>query len=163
MIVKTLLLGMGNPILRDDAVGIRLAADISRRLGPIDGLDVVAECSVGGFELLPVVQGYSRVVMFDSIRTQDARPGAWHRFTAADLGPTMNLINVHDTNFATALELGRRVGLKVPAPEAIHVFAVEILENLTFDERMSPILEQTYPDYADAIFAEVAALLGARS
>lgn len=160
--MKTLLLGMGNPILRDDAVGIRLAADIARRLGPMDGLDVVAECSVGGLELVPIIAGYDRVIVFDSIKTRDARPGAWHRFTAADLGPTMNLTNVHDTNFATALELGRRVGLDVPPPEAIHVFAVEILDNLTFDERMTPAVEHAYPDSADAILAQVRALLGSQ-
>ena len=159
---RTLLLGMGNPILRDDAVGIRLAADVARRLGPVSGLDVVPECSVGGLELLPILEGYSRVVLFDSIKTRDARPGAWHQFTAADLRPTMNLTNVHDTNLATALEFGRRAGLQLPPAEDIHIFAVEILDNLTFDERMTPVLEQTFGCYADAIFAEVAALLGPR-
>jgi hydrogenase maturation protease len=151
---------MGNPILRDDAVGIRLARDIGRRLGPVPGLDVVAECSVGGLELLPVIRGYARLIVFDSIKTRGGIPGGWYRFTASDLQPTMNLTNVHDTNFATALELGRRVGVPVPAPEAIHIFAVEIVDNLTFDERMTPILEQTYPEYANAIFAEVRAILG---
>jgi hydrogenase maturation protease len=156
--VKTLLLGMGNPILRDDAVGIRLAADLGQRLGRLNGLDVVAECSVGGLELLPVIQGYDRLVVFDSIKTRGGTPGAWYRFAANDLEPTMNLANVHDTNFATALELGRRSGLAVPPPEAIHIFTVEILDNLTFDEHMTPVLEQAYPEYANAIFNEVRAL-----
>jgi hydrogenase maturation protease len=158
--VKTLLLGMGNPILRDDAVGIRLAIDVSGRLGAVPDVDVIAECSVGGLELLPIIRGYSRLVVFDSIKTRGGTPGAWYRLTASDLEPTMNLSNVHDTNFATALELGRRSGLDVPPPEAIHVFAVEILDNLTFDERMTPALEQAYPKYADAIFGEVRALVG---
>lgn len=158
--VKTLLLGMGNPILRDDAVGVRLATDIGRRLGPIEGLHTVAECSVGGLELLPIIAGYGRVVVFDSIKTKDPKPGAWHSFTAADLRPTMHLANVHDTNFATALELGRRVGLELPPPEAIQVFAVEILDNLTFDERMTPALEDAYGGCADAIFGQVHAWLG---
>jgi hydrogenase maturation protease len=161
--VKTLLLGMGNPILRDDAVGIRLATDIGRRLGPVPDLDVVAECAVGGLELLRIIRGYARLIVFDSIKTRGGIPGAWYRFAASDLQPTMNLTNVHDTNFATALELGRRSGLAVPSPEAIHIFAVEILDNLTFDEQMTPVLEQAYPEYASAIFAEVQAILGLTS
>jgi hydrogenase maturation protease len=157
--VKTLLLGMGNPILCDDAVGIRLAADIGRRLGAVPGLDVVAECSAGGLELLPVLQGYDRLVVFDSIKTKGGTPGAWYRFTAADLQPTMNLTNVHDTNFATALELGRRPGQHVPAAEMSHIFAVEILDNTTFDEQMTPVLEQAYPACVSAIYPQVEALV----
>jgi hydrogenase maturation protease len=153
--VKTLVLGMGNPILRDDAVGVRLAADIRQRLCQVPDLDVITECSAGGLELLPLVQGYGRLIVFDSIRTQGGVPGAWYRFTVADLRPTMNLTNVHDTNLATALELGRRLGHEVPQAESSHVFAVEILDNTTFDEQMTPALEQAYPEYASAIFAEV--------
>jgi hydrogenase maturation protease len=160
--VRTLLLGMGNLILRDDGVGLRLAADIGQRLGQVDGLDVVLECPVGGLEILPVIQGYDRLVVFDSIKTRGGTPGAWYRFTAAALQATMNLTNVHDANFATALELGRRSGLEVPPAEAVHIFAVEIADNLTFDEQMTPVLERAYPDCADAIFAEVEALLRQR-
>ena len=160
--MKTLLLGMGNPILRDDAVGIRLAADIGQRLGKVSGLDVVAGCSAGGLELLPVIQGYARLIVFDSVRTRGGTPGTWYRFTAADLRETMNLTNVHDTNFATALELGRRLGQDVPAADMSHIFAVEILDNMTFDDRMTPVLEQAYPEYANAIFAEVDMLLRPR-
>ena len=120
---------MGNPILRDDAVGIRLAADIGQRLGKVSGLDVVTGCSAGGLELLSVIQGYARLIVFDSIKTEGGTPGAWYRFTAADLQETMNLTNVHDTNFATALELGRRLGQDVPAADMSHIFAVEILDN----------------------------------
>jgi hydrogenase maturation protease len=157
--MKTLLLGMGNPILRDDAVGIRLAAEVAEHLGQVPDLDVVAECSVGGLELLPLIAGYAQLVVFDSIETRDGTPGTWYRFTAADMRPTMNLTNVHDTNFATALELGRRLGMDVPSPEATHIFAVEVIDNTTFDERMTPVLERAYPEYAKAIFAEVRALL----
>ena len=153
---------MGNPILRDDAVGIRLAADIGQRLGKVPGLDVVAGCSAGGLELLPVIQGYARLTVFDSVRTRGGTPGTWYRFTAADLQETMNLTNVHDTNFATALELGRRLGQDVPAADMSHIFAVEILDNMTFDDRMTPVLEQAYPEYANAIFAEVDMLLRPR-
>jgi len=157
--VKTLLLGMGNRILRDDAVGIRLATDLAGRLGALPDLDVVADCSAGGLNLLPLIAGHDRLIVFDSIRTGKSAPGAWYRFTAAEMPPTLHLASVHDTDFATALALGRQSGMHLPPPEAIHIFAVEILDNQTFDERMTPALEQAYPEYAEAIFGEVRALL----
>ena len=53
----------------------------------------------------------------------------------------MNLSNVHDTNFATALQLGRADGHALPRDDDIHVFAVEIADNLTFSETLTPELE----------------------
>jgi len=161
--MRTLLLGMGNPILRDDAIGVRLAADVSRWLGHIPNLAVVAECSAGGLDLLPVIEGYHRLIAFDAIRTRDARPGRWHWFTAADLHSTLHLTNVHDTNFPTALELGRRLGMALPAAVDTHVFAVEVSDATTFDERMTPGLELAYPACARAILAAVTSLVRGHS
>ena len=155
----TLIVGLGNPILTDDAVGVRLARDLHLALGDRPTLAWLEECSVGGLNLLDVLQGHARLVCLDSVKTRDARPGAWHHFTAAALRPTMNLSNVHDANFATALELGRRLGLPLPPDEQIHIFAVEISDNLTFGERMTDELEACYPTVRDAILAEVELLL----
>jgi hydrogenase maturation protease len=66
---RTLLLGMGNPILSDDAIGIRLAGRLKERLKDIPGLDMVEDCSVGGFNLLEIIEGYGRLIVLDSIRT----------------------------------------------------------------------------------------------
>jgi len=136
--VKTLLLGMGNPILCDDAVGIRLAGAVAQRLGPRPGLDVLEECSVGGLNLVEVFAGYDRVAVLDSIMTVDGVPGTWYTFDARSLRETLNLRNVHDANFATALQLGRTMGTVLPPDEEIRVFAVEVADTATFSETMPP-------------------------
>jgi len=158
--VKTLIVGMGNPILCDDAVGIRLARYIKSKLGEVPGLTVIEECSVGGLEILDVISGYDRLVILDSIKTTDTPPGYWYRFTAESLKETMNLNNIHDTNFATALELGRRLGQRLPDSGDIDIFAVEVLDNRTFSESMTEELERDFHRYADEIYIEVAELLG---
>jgi hydrogenase maturation protease len=150
--MKTLLLGMGNPILSDDAVGVRLAMDIGDRLLGYSGLTVRADCSVGGLEVLDVLAGYSRVLIIDSIQLVGGVPGRWHAFDAEALRETMHLTNVHDANFATALELGHRLGIRLPKPSAIHIFAVEVQDTVTFSERMTPELEARYPTILDEIF-----------
>lgn len=157
--MRTLLLGMGNPILSDDAVGIRLAEGLGRRLRPRPGLEVREECCTGGLELLDVVAGFDRLIVLDSIKTTGGRPGDWYRFDGTSLRETMHLNNVHDANFATAMELGRRMGVHVPGDEDIHVLAVEIEDNLTFSERLSPGLEAVLPELVDEMHQEVWALL----
>ena len=84
-----------------------------------------------------MVAGFDRLIVLDSIKTDGGRPGDWYRFDGTALHETMHLNNVHDANFATAMELGRRMGVHVPDEEEIHILAVEIRDNLTFGERLS--------------------------
>ena len=156
---KTLLLGMGNPILRDDAVGIRLANYLGKRLAHLPGLSVIEECSVGGLNILDVVEGYERLIILDSIKTGKAKPGYWYQFTGESLRETMHLDSVHDTNLATALALGRKLGIKLPEDRNIHIFAVEVRDNITFSEQMTEPLEQGFLEYAEEIYREVADML----
>jgi hydrogenase maturation protease len=157
--MKTLLLGMGNPILSDDAIGVRLAADFKAAFAPRPGLDIVEECSVGGLNLLDLFRGYRQAIVLDSLQTSPSAPGAWHRFTATALRDTVHLSNLHDANFATALELGRRLGLALPDDKNIHILAVEIQDNRTFSDRMTPALERAYPRVRSAILKELLTLL----
>jgi hydrogenase maturation protease len=153
--VHTLLLGMGNPFLSDDAVGIRLVADFSRRLGYVAGLDIVEECTAGGLDLLQIIEGYDRLLLVDSIKTKEGIPGNWFHFTADRLCETIHLANIHDANFATTLSLGRLMGMKLPSDQDIHIFTVEVLDIFTFSEKMTDSLEEIYPRYSEEILCEV--------
>jgi hydrogenase maturation protease len=153
---------MGNPILCDDAIGIRLAQRLGSLLGAAPGLVVEPECTVGGLNLLELVAGFDRLVVVDSIKTQGGRPGDWYRFDGAALRETMNLSNVHDANFATAMELGRRMGMHVPREADIHVFAVEVRENLAFGEHLSRELEDALPLLSEQMLGEIEELLQER-
>jgi hydrogenase maturation protease len=157
--MKTLLLGMGNPILSDDAVGVRLASDFARRLDAVPELTIVEECSVGGLALIDVFEGYERAIVLDAVRATPASPGRWHRFDAPALRESLHLTNVHDANFATALELGRRLGVPLPEPEEIHIFAVEVEDVFTFGERLTPPIEAAYPEFSNQVYLEVQRLL----
>ena len=156
---RTLLIGMGNPFLSDDAVGVRLATELERRLGPRPGLDVVMECSVGGLALLDVVAGYDALIAMDAVRTRDGIPGAWWYLSGVQLQHTRHLTSIHDVNFATALELGRRLGMKIPNDDRVHVFAVEVRETSLFSASMTEPLEAAFPSLSDAIFEKVSRIL----
>lgn len=155
---ETLLLGLGNPILRDDSIGIRLARDIAARLGNVPGLQVVDDCSVGGLNLLDLFCGYERIIVLDACVGAGA-PGAWWYGTAAALRETAHLGSVHDVNFATALALGRALGIPLPDDRDIHLFGVTVENATTFDWDLSPALARAYPALCAAIFATVQQLL----
>ena len=151
---------MGNPILRDDAVGVRLARDVGEQLAGTPGVDVVPECSIGGLDLIEVVAGYDRLIVIDAIRTQGGAPGSLYRFTGLELRDTLHLSNVHDANFATALELGRWMGRVKALAEDVHIFAVEVEDAETFGEELSPVVAAAYPGLRTAVLAGVRELVG---
>jgi hydrogenase maturation protease len=157
--LRTLIIGMGNPILSDDAIGIVLATGLKERLGDLPDVDVIEECCVGGLNLMDLMTGYDRLIAVDSIKTVDGVPGTWYAFDGTALRETMNLRNVHDANFATSLALGREMGTHLPADEECHIVAVEIAENMTFSEELTPDLQAALPALRVEIEAHVLAIL----
>ncbi len=153
--MRRLLLGLGNPILTDDAIGVRLVRDLRHLVDGLGDADVIEECAVGGLELVELLEGYDEVLAIDSIRTRDPFVGYWHVLGARDLDATRHLTGVHDCNVATALELGRRVGMTLPRPEGVTLIAVEIADGHTFGERLSPALERHYPRLVREVGAAV--------
>jgi hydrogenase maturation protease len=67
--MKTLVLGLGNPILTDDKVGIHVVRAAAGHCSPANGV-TFAEASVGGLRLLDLLAGYDRAVMVDAIQTR---------------------------------------------------------------------------------------------
>jgi hydrogenase maturation protease len=146
---------MGNPILTDDAVGVRLARDVGGDLAGTPGVDVVPECSIGGLDLIEVVAGYDRLIVVDAIRTRGGTPGTLYRFTGLELRDTLHLSNVHDANFATALELGRWMGRVQARAEDVHIFAIEVEDAETFGEELSRAVAAVYPRLRAEVLAGV--------
>ena len=145
-----LVLGLGNPILTDDGVGIRVALSLRDQLG--DRPDVtVAEASVGGLRLMEVVSGYDRVILVDAIQTVDGQPGEIYRLTLDAFCATMHSSCSHDMDMFTALELGRRLGM--PMPEDVDIVAIEVEDVITFGEACTPRVEAAIPGAMEAVLA----------
>lgn len=145
--MKTLILGLGNPILRDDGVGIKVAKEIGRRL--ISSSVDVREASIAGLDLLELIQGYTKVVLIDSIQIKGGIPGEIFPLDLSDLSPTIRLSSPHDVNFATAIELGKKLGLNLP--QEIRIYAIQGEDISTFDENCSPLVERAIPGIAEKI------------
>ena len=145
--MKTLILGLGNPILRDDGVGIKVAREIARRL--ISSSIDVREASVAGLGLLELIQGYTKVVLIDSIQIKGGVPGEILLLDLNDLKHTIRLSSPHDVNFATAMELGKRLGLNLP--QDIRIYAIQVEDISTFGENCSPSVERAISGIAEKI------------
>jgi len=153
--LKTLVIGLGNPILSDDGVGVRVAEDVQSLL-PKDTEIIVTEVSVGGLTLMESMVGFDRVILIDAIQLQNNKPGRIHRMSLLDLqeiSPTQHSASPHDTNLITALEMGQRIGLKIP--KEIIIFAVEVENVIDFSVELTPAVAAALPEATAAVLAEL--------
>jgi len=141
--MNTLILGLGNPIVSDDAVGIRVAGVLRERLADHAGIEV-DEDYWGGLKLMERLIGYQQAVVIDAIQTGDAPPGTIHRLRVDDM-PTQRSASAHDVNLTTALEIGRRAEQPLPRDADIHLVGIEAADILNFGERLTPAVEAAVP------------------
>lgn len=126
---RTLVLGLGNPILGDDGVGLAVAQVLCARLAGVPAVEVDTEPR-GGLRVVERMAGYERVVLIDALCSGRV-PGSVLRLTLGAI-PTQHNASGHDVNLATALALVRASGLAVPRVEDIHIVAIEVEQVDTF-------------------------------
>jgi hydrogenase maturation protease len=145
---STLVLGLGNPILRDDGVGWRVVEAVQGLVPP--GRAEFDCVGLGGLALMERLIGYQRAILVDAIQTVGGLPGALYRLGLDDL-PTLHANAIHDASLKDALELGRRLGAVLPSE--IVIIAVEAADVLDFGESLSPPVEVAVPAAVAAVLA----------
>jgi len=149
--MKTLVLGLGNPILSDDGVGIRVAHEVANQLNSTQV--TVVETSAAGLSLLDSIVGYDRVIIIDAIQTEKGEAGQIYRMGAEDFSSTKHFVSPHQVNLATAMELGKMLNLAMP--QEITVFAIEAKDITTFSEKCTPEVEKAIPEAVRMVLAEL--------
>ena len=71
--MKTLILGLGNPILSDDGAGFYAAEQLKDRL---NGQDITVEqADTGGLAMIDMLYGYDKAIIIDAIQTGKGKTG----------------------------------------------------------------------------------------
>ena len=151
----TVVLGLGNPILRDDAVGVKVAQAVRAYLAGRPGVDV-REASVGGLRILDELLGYRKAIIVDSIRTESGTPGQVRSLRPEDLEHTQHLSSPHEVNFMGVMSIATAQELDLP--KDITIIAVEIKDNMTFGEDMTREVEAAIPRAVGEVLKEVGSI-----
>lgn len=139
--MKTLVLGVGNTVLCDDGVGVRVASELSKMIS--DPTITVAEACDGGISLVEAFLGYDHVVLIDAIQTGNGTPGDVYELRPEDLASARHLSSPHQATFTAALDLFRTLGLVIPS--FIDIVAVEVEDVTSFSDTCTPRVEKAIP------------------
>jgi len=148
---RIVIVGLGNPLLTDDAVGLRGAEILTERLAgtPVD----VIQSAWGGMRFVDLLAGYDRAVILDAIEWRRGPPGTVYRLTTDEAIPTVRAVSYHDVSLGTALALGRT--LDIPLPVEVVFFAVEAVDTRTFGEHLTPAVAAALPELVRRVEAQL--------
>ncbi len=151
-VAETVIIGLGNPVLTDDRVGIRVAGLLRDKLAWNGTVDVVI-LYAGGIHLLDALAGYERAIIIDAIVTGSNKPGTILRLSPGDILQTNNSVSIHEINLPAALKIGEMLGFRLPSD--IIIFAIEAGDIQTFSESLSPEVETAVPEAVATIVKEI--------
>lgn len=140
--MKTIIIGLGNPILGDDGVGWKVVEEIGRQL-PAD-VSVGIEClSVGGISLMEHLIGYDRAIIIDAFiaDAEDLGSILIHKLEELPDYSAFHIASAHDTSLQNAIRLGKEMGAHLP--DEVIVIGIAIQRIHDFGEELSPPVQET--------------------
>lgn len=129
-----LVLGLGNDILTDDAVGLHVARAVRSALAGAPDI-AVEETTEMGLTLLDTIADRAGLVLIDAVQTGRPPVGHIHEFSPAELSGVLTT-SPHFLGVRETLALGRSLGLAMPGQ--VRILAIEVADPLTLGERLTP-------------------------
>ncbi len=148
---NTLILGVGNLLYGDDAVGVWAAqalfnrADLPPQVTVVDG-------GTDGIGLIPLMEAYDRVILVDAI-PMDEPPGTIRRLTWADirLRGHGRILSLHQSDLTEALLLAEALGC---LPPVLVIYGIQP-HNIGWDQPLSLEVQRALPVLVAALIEEV--------
>jgi hydrogenase maturation protease len=138
---RILVLGLGNDILADDAIGLLAAQQLRAELP--EGVRVLESASAG-LDLLDLLADSDCALLLDAVLTGRHPPGTILEFTPEALG-TATAPSPHFAGIPDLIALAAR--LQLPFPHTLRILACEIEEAYTVREGLTSAVAAALPAF----------------
>jgi len=142
-----IIIGMGNPLLSDDGVGLHAA----RALGRSFPGAAVHMTPMVGMDILEFIVGYDSLCLVDAMTTGEFPLGAASRFRLTGQG--LHLSSSHGPDLEGLLSLGQSLGLNIP--RIIMIYGIEIGRQIPYGEDLTPALQKRLNGAVEKIAADM--------
>ncbi|UCD52019.1 MAG: HyaD/HybD family hydrogenase maturation endopeptidase [Phycisphaerales bacterium] len=118
----TVVLGLGNPLMADEGIGVHLIERLARSAERWPDVDFV-DAGTGGMTVLHLIEGRRRALFIDCA-FMGQEPGAIRRFTPDEVRSTKVLAHqsLHEADLLRILALAEELG---QCPERVVIFGIE--------------------------------------
>ncbi len=147
---KTVVLGVGNELFKDEGVGVHAVRILQTKLPP-SGSDVEVIDSGTSPEIWPLIDGADKLIIVDAVRG-GCEPGTIYRFTPQQIVAERGLItSVHQMGILENLSLMELVGGKPKETVIIGVEPAELEPGL----ELSAKLQERMPKIIQTVLGEI--------
>lgn len=145
-----LVLGIGNILLRDEGVGVRVIERMREMSLPED--TELVDGGTAGADLLEVLAERRKVIVIDAVQAE-CEPGTVLRFTADELvRPDGVGMSLHEVGLGEALIMTEQLGCE---PEDVVVFGITP-KNIESGLELSEEIAALVPRVIELVLAEIA-------
>ena len=148
--LRRVVLGVGNPIMTDDAIGLVAVKAFEDRHGDIANVEV-RYSERGGFDLLDLLDGCDHAVIVDAYVVSGVAPGTVLVRTLEDFTGSHHLYAAHGIDLPTAVTLGRQLGADMP--DRVDIVGVVVEDPYTVSEQMTPTVEAAVGPTVEQVLA----------
>ncbi|MGL4228736.1 MAG: hydrogenase maturation protease [Tannerellaceae bacterium] len=142
--MSILILGIGNLLLCDESIGIRVATELENDPA-LDGIDVL-DGGTGGFHLMGTLQEYDDVVLIDA--TLDSMPPGTIRVLKPKYSTDYpSLMSAHEIGLKTMIDAMILNG-KIPR---MHLVIISVKKVDDFGMELTPEVEAVIPEVKEVV------------
>jgi len=150
--MKTIVLGVGNPILKDDGAGIHVIRQLKKYVKDPDV--TLDEAMTGGMNLLDMIIGYEKAILIDTVKMKGAKTGEVRRFSLRDFS-SVHSANPHDVDLLEAIKLAEKLG-ETRIPKEIVIVGISVNESQhVFGEQLSERMAKAVPKAVETVISEL--------
>jgi hydrogenase maturation protease len=144
-----LILGIGNILLGDEGIGVRVIE--AMRSLPLPEDVELGDGGTGGADLVEIMSHRRKVIVVDAMAA-DREPGQIMRLSPEDLAPSPGAsVSLHEFGLLEALTMAGRLGC---APAEVLIIGVQPKE-IRWATELSPDLAACIPSIIDQVLAEL--------
>ncbi len=144
--MKILILGLGNEIKRDDAIGLVVTDELEKKFD--EGALDFKTLSSGKLLILDEVRGYDKAIIIDSITTENGTPGDVYSLRPGDMETKSGISLSH--NIDMEILSGDHNIRDKQIPE-VKIVAIEAKNTYELGETLSKELEENIPEITEKI------------
>jgi len=140
--MKTAIMGFGNPVRSDDAIGIYVIEQLKEKLPDSEDISIF-DMGTAAFEVLFGLKGHDKIILVDGVLNSNEPVGTLFKVPAEEVMKAPQddpLVFLHGMKWDQALSYTKKI-LQDEYPEDIQVYLVAI-ENTKLEIDMSDVVKE---------------------
>lgn len=148
---KIVVLGVGNILLTDEGVGVRIVQELEKRFTFPDDVRLV-DGGTQGLWLMSTIEQAEHLIVVDTV-LGPGEPGALYRLEREDLPSNLRVkTSAHDSDLIEALNLCKMIDLE---PKTVVVLGVHPLDIVSQGLELTPTVEARVEDLVSGVLDEL--------